>query len=124
MPFILGCDSPPRGPTGGYIRFQDGSPVTSGSVEFRNLKTRERYSSKIQTDGSIAPTSQNGELGLLPGSYEIVVVQIVLTEDLAAEAHTHGKTVPRKYADYYTSDLKLDISESDSDPMMLIIPGQ
>jgi hypothetical protein len=30
--------------------------------------------------------------------HEVVVVQIVLTEDLAKNAYTHGHTVPRRYA--------------------------
>ena len=56
---------------------------------------------------------------------EVVVVQIVLTEDLAADLHTHGRTVPRRYADYYTSGLRVTNPEvvesgSQSDPPLQI----
>ena len=91
----------------GVVRFDDGSPVQSGSVEFRSLADGSRYASRIDTDGSFALADQDGKLRCPPGQYEVVVVQIVLTEDLAAEAHQHGRTVPRRYADYYTSGLRV-----------------
>lgn len=39
---------------------------------------------------------------------------MVLTEDLAADAHERGRTVPRRYADYYTSGLRTQIREGES----------
>ena len=48
-------------------------------------------------------------------------MQIVLTEDLAKEAHAHGNTVPRRYADYYTSGLKVEISPDQNDPVEIVI---
>jgi hypothetical protein len=83
----------------GFVRFSDGAPVQSGSVEFRSLGDGSRYASRIATDGSFRLTDQEGDFGCPPGDYEVVVVQIVLTEDLAAEDHDHGRTVPRRYAD-------------------------
>jgi len=50
-------------------------------------------------------------------------VQIVLTEDLALEAHTHGNTVPRRYADYYTSDLKVDIAPDHTKRIEIVVPA-
>jgi hypothetical protein len=68
------------------------------------------------------PTSLDDEVGLPAGAYEVVVVQIVLTEDLALEAHTHGNTVPRRYADYYTSDLKVDIAPNQTKRIEIVVP--
>ncbi|MDM4019358.1 carboxypeptidase-like regulatory domain-containing protein [Roseiconus lacunae] len=107
---LVGCGQP-VGPTSGRVTFSDGAPVRSGSIEFRSTVDRQRYASRIETDGSFHPTSQDGEVGLPPGTYDVVVVQIVLTEDLAKKAHTHGGTVPRRYADYYTSGLTVEVSE-------------
>ena len=101
------------GPSFGYAVFDNGAPVQSGSIEFRNLKTTERYASRISLDGSFEVVDRDEQPGLPPGKYEVVVVQVVLTEDLAAADHTHGKTVPRRYADYYTSDLRYEVGEGD-----------
>ena len=95
----------------GMVVFEDGAPVESGSVEFRSLADGSRYASRIASNGSFALTNQEGALGCPPGDYEVVVVQIVLTEDLAAEDHDHGQTVPRRYADYYTSGLRVNNPE-------------
>lgn len=103
---LAGC-SGPTASFEGVVQFDDGSPVQSGSVEFRSLADGSRYASRIASDGSFALTDQDGELRCPPGDYEVVVVQIVLTEDLAAENHDHGHTVPRRYADYYTSGLRV-----------------
>jgi hypothetical protein len=109
------------GPTSGVVRFSDGSPVTSGSIEFRRTSDKERFASRIASDGTFRPADQDGDIGLPPGTYDIVVVQIVLTEDLAKEAHTHGHTVPRRYADYYTSDLSAEIEEGKKEPIEVLI---
>ncbi|MCS7469475.1 carboxypeptidase regulatory-like domain-containing protein [Stieleria sp. ICT_E10.1] len=116
----VGCDSF-VGPTSGVVRFDDGTPVSSGSIEFRRLTDKERFASRITPEGAFQPANQDGEIGLPPGPYEVVVVQIVLTEDLAKEAHSHGNTVPRRYADYYTSGLKVDIDDGQTDPVEIVL---
>ncbi|MEM0926928.1 MAG: carboxypeptidase regulatory-like domain-containing protein [Planctomycetota bacterium] len=117
---ITGCGGP-VGPTFGSVRFEDGSPVRAGSIEFRRLEDKSRFASRIAQDGSFQPAAGNGELGLPPGDYEVVVVQIVLTEDLAKEAHTHGSTVPRRYADYYTSGLRYAVDEGEQDAIQIYV---
>ncbi|MCH1438287.1 MAG: carboxypeptidase regulatory-like domain-containing protein [Rubripirellula sp.] len=119
---IAGC-SKSEGPTSGLVRFDDGTPVTSGSIEFRRLTDKVRFASRINPQGMFQPTSQEGAVGLPPGTYEVVVVQIVLTEDLAFEAHTHGNTVPRRYADYYTSGLKVDIAPNQVKRVEIVVPA-
>ncbi|QDV69317.1 hypothetical protein Poly24_30320 [Rosistilla carotiformis] len=116
----IGC-GPPIGPTSGIVRFDDGEPVRSGSIEFRRLSDKERFASRISSGGEFQPVNQAGEIGLPPGSYEVVVVQIVLTEDLAKSAHAHGNTVPRRYADYYTSGLSVEVAEAQTEPIELIL---
>ena len=119
---VAGCGKS-AGPTSGVVRFDDGTPVTSGSIEFRRLTDKARFASRIDPQGMFQPTSQEGVVGLPLGKYEVVVVQIVLTEDLALEAHTHGNTVPRRYADYYTSDLKVDIAPDHTKRIEVVVPA-
>ena len=116
----IGCDSA-IGPTSGRVHFSDGSPVQSGSIEFRSLDDKKRYASTISQDGTFRPEDREGNSGLPPGDYEVVVVQMVLTEDLAAELHNHGNTVPRRYADYYTSGLRTEVKSADKDGKLEVI---
>lgn len=101
---LTGCSS--QHPATGIIEYTDGDPVQSGSIEFRSLETGARYAGRIASNGTFALRDQDGNESLPPGEYEMVVVQIVMTEDVAAADHDHGQTVPRRYADYYTSDLR------------------
>jgi len=117
---ISGCGSQ-SGTAAGVVRFADGEPVRSGSVEFRSLAEGARYASRIANDGTFTLTDNDGTIRCPSGEYEVVVVQIVLTEDLAADAHTHGRTVPRRYADYYTSDLRITKSADDTAPTVIVI---
>jgi hypothetical protein len=114
----LGCSAsgpPPRG----IVRFEDGQPVQSGSIEFRALETGERFAGRISSDGSFELQDKAGDLSFPQGEYEVVVVQIVLTEDLASESHEHGRTVPRRYADYYTSGLRVTNPSDRTDPLIV-----
>lgn len=117
---VPGCGQP-IGPTSGLVQFSDGTPVQSGSIELRRSSDQQRYASRITSAGVFRPVDANGRPGVPPGNYDIVVVQIVMTEDLAIEDHSHGNTVPRRYADYYTTDLKTTIAEGDTEPIRVTI---
>ena len=121
--FIVGCGGG-GGASRGVVRFTNGQPVQSGSVEFRSLTDGSRYASRIGVDGSFELTDAEGRSRCPPGVHEVVVVQIVLTEDLAAEAHRHGQTVPRRYADYYTSGLRVDVPAAAEASLVVTVEPQ
>ena len=116
----VGC-SKPLAPGAGVVYFDDGEPVRSGSIEFRSIADGTRFSSRISADGEFDLADAEDRKGIKPGSYEVIVVQIVLTEDLAIEEHRHGHTVPRRYADYYTSDLELNVVDNQTKPLKVVI---
>jgi hypothetical protein len=120
MLIVSGC-SGSAGTGHGIVQFSDGEPVRSGSVEFRSLSDGSRYASRIAADGKFELADADGNAGCPPGNYEVVVVQIVLTEDLAAADHTHGRTVPRRYADYYTSALQAIKLQGDTSPLLITL---
>lgn len=114
----LGC-SPSGPPPVGIVQFDNAEPVQSGSVEFRSLVNGERYAGRIASNGSFELQDAKGIPSLPPGDYEVVVVQIVSTEDLALDDHQHGRTVPRRYADYYTSDLRVSNQPDRTQPIVV-----
>ena len=117
---ITGCACS-IGPTKGIVRFQDGSCLTSGSIEFRNITDGMCFASRVNNRGVFHPADRNGIIGLPVGTYEVVVVQIVLTEDLAKRDHSHGHTVPRRYADYSTSGLSVTVTADQTKPIEIAI---
>lgn len=106
----------------GVVRFSDHEPVRAGSVEFRSIiGGKNRYASRIGDQGQFQLTDAQGRHGIADGEYEVVVVQIVITEDLALEQHTHGRTVPRRYADYYTSGLRVSVQSKHPQAIELVL---
>ena len=75
------------------------------------------FASRVNNRGVFHPTNINGKIGLPVGTYEVVIVQIVLTEDLAKGDHSHGHTVPRRYADYNTSGLSVTVTADQTKPI-------
>lgn len=118
--FTAGCSSQIV-PSAGTVEFDDGEPVRSGSIEFRATSNGARYSSRISPDGGFELTDADGRNRIDPGDYDVIVVQIVLTEDLSIEEHQHGHTVPRRYADYYTSDLKYSVAADQTGPIRIVV---
>lgn len=114
---LSGCSS--QQSSTGIVGYTDGDPVQSGSIEFRSLETGDRYAGKIASNGAFTLRDQDGNEHLPPGEYEVVVVQIVMTEDVAAADHEHGQTVPRRYADYYTSDLRFTNQADRTSPIQI-----
>jgi hypothetical protein len=114
---LSGCSSQQHAT--GIVEYTDGDPVQSGSIEFRSLETGDRYAGKIASNGAFTLRDQDGNEHLPPGEYEVVVVQIVMTEDVAAADHEHGQTVPRRYADYYTSDLRFTNQADRTSPIQI-----
>lgn len=114
----MGCGAP-HSPSDGSVRFSDGSAVESGSIEFRSLDDGAAYASRIGSDGSFKLTDNQGQPNFAPGEYEVVVVQIVLTEDLPAHLHEHGHTVARRYADYATSGLRFLNKTDRTEPIQI-----
>ncbi len=116
-----GCSSSQLAPSVGTVSFADGEPVRAGSIEFRATSDGARYSSRIGASGEFELMDAEGRKGINPGNYDVIVLQIVLTEDLSIEEHDHGHTVPRRYADYYTSDLKYTVDANKPDRIKVVV---
>ena len=119
-----GCGGPNTVPVQGRVEFADGQPVRTGRIEFRAVDAEWRAMSEIAPDGSFALTTADGAAGLPPGDYEIIVVQLIITEDLARRAHGdggHGRNVPRRYADYYTSGLRATVTDGGANDLRITI---
>lgn len=117
----LGCSSGDLVPGAGTVSFDDGEPVRAGSIEFRATSDGTRFSSRIGPKGDFTLSDADGKPGIKAGDYDVIVLQIVLTEDLAIEDHRHGHTVPRRYADYYTSDLSYSVGARNTEPIKIVV---
>jgi hypothetical protein len=123
-PLLLsGCSDgiPKRYPVSGTVKFADGSPVKTGTLELGGNGSRWTASGEIQRDGSFVLTTVNKGDGAVPGEYRAVIRQMILAYLPAGGGHDHGKLIPDRYRDYKTSDLKVTVQAGENPPLEIII---
>lgn len=103
------------------MRFEDGTPVQTGVIEFRSLLGDWKRSGHIQRDGSFVLRDGDDVVTLPPSEYEVIVAQVIITEHLAAEHHSHGREVPLRFADYNTSALNHTVLPGDTEPIEIVV---
>jgi hypothetical protein len=118
-----GCGDgfPKRFPVSGSVKFADGSPVKTGTIELGGNGSRWTASGEIQRDGSFSLTTVKKGDGVVPGEYKVVIRQMVLAYLPAEGGHDHGKLVSDHYRDYKTTDLKVTIDEGANSPLAIVV---
>ena len=113
---ISGCaEEPTRFPVAGTVLI-DGEPLTTGSIQFVPEGGRPA-ASKIGEDGSfrlmeVSVAEKPKPPGVVAGKYRIGVSSAEIVNEDEDEVLRH---IPRKYADFRTSELEVEINEPKED---------
>lgn len=118
---LCGCSRSGQVPVAGRVVFDDGEPVRTGRIEFRGREQRVRATGSLDNEGFFRLQSDDGADGLPPGEYDVVVVQLVIVEKRSLAEHGHGRQLPRRYADYYTSGLTASIPPQGATDLELVV---
>ena len=95
-------------PVHGRVEFEDGTPVKSGTVEFRLPERQKVARGKISADGMFSLSTFALEDGALAGKHQVIVAQTILYN--SADQHQHAKglrLVHPVYASYDTTPLEV-----------------
>lgn len=126
-----GCGGSGLVTVAGKVVFEDGEPVRTGRIEFRRSSpdsasaagstatAQQRAVGVLDAEGRFRLRNDDGEDGCPPGDYDVVIVQLVSVEHRSLKSHNHGRPLPRKYADYYTSGLKATVPEAGIEGLVL-----
>ena len=120
---LAGCsnDRLPTYAVQGQVVFPDGSPVRTGSIEFKSVHHGVQARGDIASDGSFQLTTYEKSDGAVEGVHKCVVVQLVMVEELANfRPSTEGVVDPR-FGSYSNSDLECRISDSDDNRIKLTV---
>lgn len=133
--WAVGCGKsrPETYPVEGMLRFEDGRPVTFGTVEFRSPTERLTARGKIDARGHFRLTTFVEGDGAVAGEHQVVVIQNVSAAawqqnvahaQQARSVHGphdghHAALVSRRYADYATSGLKATVEAANANRVML-----
>ncbi len=116
-----GCGGSGHVPVAGRVLFDDGEAVRTGRIEFRARDQPVRGTGTIDAEGHFRLQTDDGKDGLPPGEYDAVIVQMVIVEQLSLAAHGHGRQVPRRYSDYYTSGLAVEVPQDGTTALTLTL---
>ncbi|MGD9633225.1 MAG: hypothetical protein AB7G28_08065 [Pirellulales bacterium] len=135
MAWAIGCGEghPKTYPVEGLLRFEDGRPVTFGTVEFHSPAERLTARGKLDAHGHFRLTTFAEGDGAVAGEHQVVVIQNVSPAAWqqnaahAQQAHSvhgphdghHAALVSRRYADYATSGLKATVEAANANRVML-----
>jgi hypothetical protein len=116
-----GCSQGPRlYPVSGHVQFTDGTPVTFGNVECISQVDRRVSRGAIARDGSFQLGTHRPGDGAVAGRHQVIVVQSIIPMGKEASHRGHAKLVPRRYGQYATSDLTLDVIADQSNDQITI----
>ena len=100
-----GPSHPPTYQVVGKVVFENNEACQLGTIEFRSLDHLVSARGKIEKDGSFTLSTWEPEDGAVAGNHQVIVQQMIITEDLSFAAHGHGPRVAAKYGDYASSGL-------------------
>lgn len=105
---LIGCggSEPIPEPTTGRVVFDNGEPVRFGQIEYRSMDNGRRYASQLDGDGCFELLDFAGNEVIEPGEYEVIVYQFRFAD---FGINMEASEIPRRYADFYTSDLRATI---------------
>ncbi len=113
--YCVGCGSDrlPTHPVEGSVRFEDGSKVMFGDIEFYSVDHQLNARGKIGRDGTFTVGTYAKNDGAVAGKHQVIVLQITgdyLTEKLGDQIkHDHGELIDSAFFDYRTSGLECTI---------------
>jgi hypothetical protein len=119
LPFFLltlaaltatGCsDHPKTYPVSGTVTFDDGTPVTGGTVEFRNVtmdvSKQVNARGEIGPDGKYQLTTYTPNDGAVAGDHQIAVFPLAQETPGNLSSEPPPNPIERKYQSYDTSGL-------------------
>jgi hypothetical protein len=110
IPAIIGCGDnlPKRVPVSGHVFF-DGKPLETGGVGIQTTGERASYAA-LGPGGAFTVSTFGQNDGLMLGKHKVAVSS---KEDV--NASTIKWLIPKKYADFETSGLEINITGATSD---------
>ena len=119
-----GCNRGERAvyPVSGRVEFSDGENAKFGDIEFRS-ESEPPYNArgKIARDGTFQLQSKGTRNGTVAGWHQVIIVQTVGNPLYGEIQHDHGRLLDRKYASYQTTDLRVEVTSSGENQLVLTV---
>ncbi|MHC4877762.1 MAG: carboxypeptidase regulatory-like domain-containing protein [Planctomycetota bacterium] len=111
----------PTWPVSGKVVLEDGTPLETGTVEFASDDGIHTARGTVQSDGSFRLTTFRDGDGAVAGAHDVVVIQLISTEDLPMHQHDHGPTIDPRFAHYDRSGLRFTVKPEDDNEFRIVV---
>lgn len=108
-------------PVKGTVKFSDGQPVRSGTVELQSLEHGTTATGSIRNDGTFELGTYTPDDGAAAGKHKAIVIQLIIGDGMTVHHKDHGRAVPTHYGDYETSNLTAEVAPVESNQITLTL---
>lgn len=96
-------------PVSGVVKFEDGSVVKAGRIEFHNQEQKVSARGTIGSDGTFVMGTETSSDGAVAGVHQVLIMQVITRTQTGITAHDHGAHVEDRYANFRTSGLTFTV---------------
>jgi len=107
LAFAGGCGS--KITVDGFVRFEDGTPLTTGTVYFESATTTSR--GQLDTSGRYVLESSGAKDGVPPGNYKVYILGATDSEYGTDGQWTYKPLIDEKFQSAATSGLTCDVTK-------------
>lgn len=105
----------------GTVRFADGEPVRTGTVELESEEYGTTATGSIREDGTFVLGTYTENDGAAAGKHRAIVLQIIIADGITRHSIDHGRTVPPIYADYDSSSLVVEVKKQPQNDVVITL---
>jgi hypothetical protein len=110
-------------PAKGKVTFKTGTPVHVGTIELKSREHSVQARGTIDKEGNFTLTTYEEGDGAIAGAHDCVVVQFVMTEELADFKPSPVGVVHPRFASYATSGLSVEIKADQVNDLKIEVEG-
>lgn len=111
-------------PVSGIVKFSDGQPVRSGTVELQSIEYGTTATGTIRSDGTFQLGTYTPVDGAAAGQHKAIVVQLIIGDGMTVHHKDHGRAVPNHYGDYDTSGLTAEVAPVEKNQITLTLESK
>ena len=123
---LLGCSNKKfdTHPVAGTVKFEDGSPVKFGRVEFFSKEQQVSARGSIKPDGTFAMGTEEEDDGAVAGKHQVLIVQVIAPSESGVTPHEHGTHISTRFATFKSSGLTFTVQPDGENVAEFVVQKQ
>jgi len=108
----------------GTVKFEDGSPVKFGRVEFFHSEKQVSARGSIKPDGTFVMGTEEEADGAVAGKHQVLIMQMIAPAESGVTPREHGTHVSDQFATYESSQLTFTVEPDVENTAAFVVKKQ